>query len=181
MDRDQLRDQSAAVFQDYTRFAFALGENIGFGRYEKMGDPGEVERAARQGGAEAVAGRLPEGYETLLTREFEGGTELSGGEWQRVAISRGFMRRAGLVVLDEPTASLDPQAEADVFRRFLSMSGGRTTIVVSHRLGSARLCDRILVLEGGPAGRGRHPRRAGLPGRRVRAHVGSLQAGWYGP
>ena len=180
VDRDQLRDQSAAVFQDYTRFAFALGENIGFGRYEKMGDPGEVERAARQGGAEAVAGRLPEGYETLLTREFEGGTELSGGEWQRVAISRGFMRRAGLVVLDEPTASLDPQAEADVFRRFLSMSGGRTTIVVSHRLGSARLCDRILVLkEGRLVENGTHDELVSRAGEYAR--MWALQAGWYGP
>ncbi len=180
VDRDQLRDQSAAVFQDYTRFAFTLGENIGFGRSERMGDPGEVERAARQGGADTVAGHLPEGYETLLTREFEGGTELSGGEWQRVAISRGFMRRAGLVVLDEPTASLDPQAEADVFRRFLSMSGGRTTIVVSHRLGSARLCDRILVLkEGRLVENGTHDELVSRGGEYAR--MWSLQAGWYGP
>ena len=173
VDRDQLRDQSAAVFQDYTRFAFTLGENIGFGRSERMRERSEIEHAARQGGADTVAGGLPEGYGTLLTREFEGGTELSGGEWQRVAVSRGFMRRADLVVLDEPTASLDPQAEADVFRRFLSMVRGTN----HHRrlpppgLGAAVRPDP--GLEGGPAGRGRHPRRAGLPGRGVRAHVGS--------
>ncbi len=179
VDRDQLRDQSAAVFQDYTRFAFTLGENIGFGRSERMGDRSEIERAARQGGADTVAGGLPEEYETLLTREFEGGTELSGGEWQRVAISRGFMRRAGLVVLDEPTASLDPQAEADVFRRFLSMSGGRTTIVVSHRLGSARLCDRILVLkEGRLVEDGTHDELVSRGGEY--ASMWDLQAGWYG-
>ncbi len=178
VNRDQLRDQSAAVFQDYTRFAFPLGENIGFGRSERMGEPGEIERAARQGGAEAVAGRLPEGYDTLLTREFEGGTELSGGEWQRVAISRGFMREGDFVVLDEPTASLDPQAEADVFRRFLSMASGRTTIVVSHRLGSARLCDRILVLkEGRLIENGTHDELVSRGGEYAR--MWALQAGWY--
>ena len=180
VDRDRLRDQSAAVFQDYTRFAFSLGENIGFGRSERMGERSEIEHAARQGGADTVAGGLPEGYDTLLTREFEGGTELSGGEWQRVAISRGFMRRADLVVLDEPTASLDPQAEADVFRRFLSMSGGRTTIVVSHRLGSARLCDRILVLkEGRLVEDGTHEELVSRGGEYAR--MWDLQAGWYGP
>ena len=179
VDRDQLRDQSAAVFQDYTRFAFSLGENIGFGRSERMGERREIEEAARQGGADTVAGGLPEGYDTLLTREFEGGTELSGGQWQRVAISRGFMRRADLVVLDEPTASLDPQAEADVFRRFLSMSGGRTTIVVSHRLGSARLCDRVLVLkEGRLVEDGTHDELVSRGGEYAR--MWDLQAGWYG-
>lgn len=104
-----------------------------------MQEPGEIERAARRGGADAVANRLPKGYETPLRRELEGAMELSGGEWRRVAISRGFMRDADLVVLDEPTASLDPTAEADVFRRLLAMAGGRTTIVVSHRLGWAGL------------------------------------------
>ena len=177
-DPDQLRDQSAAVFQDFTRFAFTLGENIGFGRSERMGERTEIVKAARQGGADAVAGGLPEEYDTLLTREFEGGTELSGGEWQRVAISRGFMRQADLVVLDEPTASLDPQAEADVFRRFLSMAGGRTTIVVSHRLGSARLCDRILVLkEGRLVENGTHDELVSRGGEYAR--MWALQAGWY--
>ena len=177
-NRDQLWDRSAAVFQDYTRFAFTLGENIGFGRSEKMEDRRRIERAARQGGADAVARRLPESYDTLLTREFEGGTELSGGEWQRVAISRGFMREADLVVLDEPTASLDPQAEADVFRRFLTMAGGRTTIVVSHRLGSARLCDRILVLkEGRLIENGTHDELISRGGEYAR--MWALQAGWY--
>ena len=177
-NRDQLWDRSAAVFQDYTRFAFTLGENIGFGRSERMEDRRGIERAARQGGADAVARRLPEGYDTLLTREFEGGTELSGGEWQRVAISRGFMREADLVVLDEPTASLDPQAEADVFRRFLTMAGGRTTIVVSHRLGSARLCDRILVLkEGRLIENGTHDELISRGGEYAR--MWALQAGWY--
>ena len=178
-DRNGLWDQSAAVFQDYTRFAFSLGENIGLGRTEQMGDQAAVERAAHQGGAAPIAEQLPEHYHTLLTKEFAGGTELSGGEWQRVAISRGFMRNAALIVLDEPTASLDPQAEADVFRRFLAMSGERTTIVVSHRLGSARLCDRILVLkEGRLLENGTHGELLSQGGEYAR--LWALQAQWYG-
>ena len=175
---DELWDQSAAVFQDYTRFAFSLGENIGFGRSESMGEQPEIERAAQQGGADTIARQLPDGYQTTLTREFSGGTELSGGEWQRVAISRGCMRNAALVVLDEPTASLDPQAEADVFRRFLSLAGERTTVVVSHRLGSARLCDRVLVLkEGRLIENGAHDELLSLNGEY--AQMWALQAGWY--
>ncbi len=177
-NRDAYWDRSTGVFQDYTRFAFTLGENIGFGRWERMREPGEIERAARRGGADAVAGRLPDGYETPLGREFEGATELSGGEWQRVAISRGFMRDADLVVLDEPTASLDPVAEADVFRRFLAMAGDRTTIVVSHRLGSARMCDRILVLmDGRLVEEGSHDELIARNGEYAR--MWALQAGWY--
>ncbi len=178
-DRNGLWDQSAAVFQDYTRFAFSLGENIGLGRTERMGDQAAVERAAHQGGAAPIAEQLPKRYHTLLTKEFAGGTELSGGEWQRVAISRGFMRNAALIVLDEPTASLDPQAEADVFRRFLALSGERTTIVVSHRLGSARLCDRILVLkEGRLLENGTHGELLSQKGEYAR--LWALQAQWYG-
>ncbi len=177
-NRDEVWNRCTAVFQDYTRFAFTLGENIGFGHWKRMREPGEIERAAQRGGADAVAGRLPEGYETLLGREFEGATELSGGEWQRVAISRGFMRDADLVVLDEPTASLDPMAEADVFRRFLAMAGGRTTIMVSHRLGSARMCDRILVLkEGRLVETGTHDELVDQKGEYAR--MWALQAGWY--
>ena len=178
-DRNGLWDQSAAVFQDYTRFAFSLGENIGLGRTDRMGDQAAVEHAAHQGGAAPIAEQLPERYHTLLTKEFAGGTELSGGEWQRVAISRGFMRNAALIVLDEPTASLDPQAEADVFRRFLAISGERTTIVVSHRLGSARLCDRILVLkEGRLLENGTHDELLSQEGEYAR--LWALQAQWYG-
>lgn len=176
--RNELWQQSAAVFQDYTRFAFSLRENIGFGRTEKMNEPHEIEQAARQGGADAIANNLPNGYETLLTKVFAGGTDLSGGEWQRVAISRGFMRNATLVVLDEPTASLDPQAEADVFRRFLSMSDERTTFVVSHRLGSARFCDRVLVLQNGSLiENGTHTDLLAQEGEYAR--MWALQSQWY--
>ncbi|NKB67596.1 MAG: ATP-binding cassette domain-containing protein [Candidatus Latescibacteria bacterium] len=179
VSRQQLWDQAAAVFQDYTRFAFTLGENIGLGRNQQMNDEAAVRQAAQQGGADVVAAQLPQGYDTQLTREFSGGTELSGGQWQRVAIARGFMRNAALVALDEPTASLDPMAEAEIFRRFLELSGGRTTIVVSHRLGSARLCDRILVLkEGRLVEEGTHDQL--LAQRGEYARMWALQAQWYG-
>jgi ATP-binding cassette subfamily B protein len=138
----------------------------------------EVESAARLGGADSVAANLARGYGTVLTTEFDGGTELSGGEWQRVAISRGFMRNAAMIVLDEPTASLDPRAEADVIRRFLSMAGGRTAFVVSHRLGSARFCDRILVMrEGRLIENGTHDELMTEKGEY--AKMWDLQAQWY--
>lgn len=149
LDLARLRDQTAAVFQDFNRYAFSLRENIGFGRAERAGDQAAVEAAALRGGADEVAAALPEGYETQLTTRFTGGRDLSGGQWQRVAIARGFMREAPLVVLDEPTAALDPMAEADVFRRFAAMAGERTAILVSHRLGCAKLCDRVLVMKDG--------------------------------
>ena len=106
LDMQAVRERQAAVFQDHVRYAFTLADNIGYGRAELREDRGAVEAAAVRGGADAVAAALPEGYDTLLTREFSGGTDVSGGQWQRVAVSRGFMREAPLVVLDEPTAAL---------------------------------------------------------------------------
>lgn len=178
LDLRAVRDRQAAVFQDHVHYAFTLGENIGYGRAEQVADQRAVESAAARGGADDVARALPVGYETLLTREFSGGTELSGGQWQRVAVSRGFMREAPLIVLDEPTAALDPQAEADVLRRFAAMAGGRTAVLVSHRLGSARLCDRVLVLrEGALVEQGTHDELVAAGGEYAR--MWSLQAQWY--
>lgn len=178
LDLGQVRDQTAAVFQDHIRYAFTLQENIGYGRAERVHDRPAVEAAAAKGGADAVAAALPAGYDTLLTREFLGGTDLSGGQWQRVAVSRGFMREAPLIVLDEPTAALDPNAEADVFRRFAAMAGNRTAVLVSHRLGSARLCDRVLVLKGGRlVEQGSHAELVSRGGEYAR--MWALQAQWY--
>ena len=166
----------AAVFQDHVRYALTLEENVRAGRWD--GGDGDVERAARQGGADEVAGALPDGYATLLTREFSGGTELSGGQWQRVAVFRGFMRESGLLALDEPTAALDPQAEAEVFRRFAAMAAGRTAVLVSHRLGSARLCDRVLVLrEGRVVEAGTHAELVAAGGEYAR--MWQTQTQWY--
>jgi ATP-binding cassette subfamily B protein len=166
------------VFQDHIRYAFTLGKNIGHGRFEPLTDPAAVAAAAERGGADEVAAALPDGYETQPTREFGGGTELSGGQWQRVSVSRGFMRDAPLSVLDEPTASLDPQAEADVFRHFAAMAAGRTAVLVSRRLGSARLCDRVLVLRGGRlVEQGTHEALVAAGGEYAR--LWALQAQWY--
>ena len=177
-DLRTLRDRQAAVFQDHVRYAFTLSDNVGYGRAEHRDDRTAVEAAAARGGADAVAAALPQGYDTLLTQQFSGGTDLSGGQWQRVAVSRGFMRDAPLVVLDEPTAALDPKAEADVFHRFAAMAGGRTALLVSHRLGFARLCDRVLVLgDGRLIEQGTHDDLVAAGG--TYARMWEMQAQWY--
>lgn len=174
----RLRDRSAAVFQDFTRYAFPLRDNVGLGRADRLGDMEAIRRASALGGADEVAAALPDGYETVLTRQFTGGTDLSGGQWQRVAISRAFMRDAPFVVLDEPTAALDPKAEADVFERFAAMAGSRTAILVSHRLGMARLCDRVMVLQGGQLIElGTHDELLAAGGEYAR--LWALQSQWY--
>ena len=178
LDMAEARALQAAVFQDHIHYALTLRENIGLGRAERMDRGAAVEAAAARGGADAVAAALPDGYATMLTRLFDGGTELSGGQWQRVAVSRGFMRESPLIVLDEPTAALDPKAEADVFRRFAAMAAGRTAVLVSHRLGFARLCDRVLVLvDGTLAEQGPHDNLLAAGG--VYAGMWAVQAGWY--
>ena len=178
LDLRAVRDRQAAVFQDHVHYAFTLGENVGYGRAERLDDPVAVEEASSRGGADDVARALPAGYGTPLTRVFSGGTELSGGQWQRVAVSRGFMREAPLIVLDEPTAALDPQAEADVFRRFAAMAAGRTAVLVSHRLGSARLCDRVIVLRDGElVEQGTHDELLAVGGEYAR--MWAIQSQWY--
>ncbi len=178
LDLRAVRERQAAVFQDHVRYAFSLRENVGYGRVERLGDHAAVQEAAARGGADEVASCLPAGYDTLLTREFSGGTDLSGGQWQRVAVSRGFMRDAPLLVLDEPTASLDPLAEAELFRRFAAMAEGRTAVLVSHRLGFARLCDRVLVLRGGElVEQGSHEALLAAGGEYAR--LWATQAQWY--
>ena len=172
VNRHQLRDQSTAVFQDYTRFAFALGENIGFGRSERMGEPGEIERAARQGGAEAVAGRLPEGYDTLLTREFEGGHRAvrrrvaARGHLQGVHARGGLRRPRRADRLPGPAGRGGCVPPLSVHGRGAHHHRGLPPL----GLGAAvRPHPRP---RGGAADRERNPRRAGLPGRGVRPHVG---------
>jgi ATP-binding cassette subfamily B protein len=112
-------------------------------------DNGRLAEAARWAGADAVAATLPQGYETLLTQQFAGGVELSGGEWQKVALARAFVRDAALVILDEPTAALDAAAEYQLFARFRELVAGKTALLISHRFSTVRMADQILVLEGG--------------------------------
>lgn len=136
----------AAVFQDFGRYALTLGENIALSDPEALHDLKRLEEAARAGGSWELLERL--GPNALLSRAF-GGTELSIGEWQRVALARAFFRRAELLVLDEPTASLDPKEEAHLYARFAELAQGRTALLITHRLGSVRFADRILVLSQG--------------------------------
>ena len=148
-DLASLRARIAVVYQDLARFALSLGENIAVGAAALEPCEVDVEQAARWAGADEVAARLPRGYDTQLTHQFEGGVELSGGEWQKVALARAFVRDAALVILDEPTAALDAAAEYQLFERFRDVVAGKTALVISHRFSTVRMADQILVLDGG--------------------------------
>ncbi len=145
---ESLRSRIGVIFQDYVRYHLTAQENIGFGQLEKLEDMPQVVTAAQKGGADSIIQRLPKGYQTKLGRRWEG-SELSVGEWQKVALSRAFMRDAEIVVLDEPTASLDAEAEYAVFRRFGELTAGKIAVLISHRFSTVRMADRIVVLEGG--------------------------------
>jgi len=148
----QARGRVGVIFQDFVRYRLTLRENVGFGRLALLDDPEALEGALRDAGGAALLDRLPAGWDTVLSREFEGGAELSGGQWQRVALARALAAvrgGAGLLILDEPTAALDVRAETELFERFLEVTRGVTTILVSHRLSSVRHVDRIVVVEGG--------------------------------
>ncbi len=145
----ELRRQISVVFQDYVHYNLTAAENIGLGDAECAADRARVAEAARQSGADKVIAALPQGYETLLGKMFQDGEELSIGQWQKIALARAFMRRAPIVVLDEPTSALDAQAEFEVFEQFRQLMRGRSTILISHRLSTVRMADRIYVLDGG--------------------------------
>jgi ATP-binding cassette subfamily B protein len=146
------RGRIGVIFQDFVRYRLPLRENVGFGNLSLLHDADALEGALRDAGGAALLDALPGGWDTPLSREFEGGADLSGGQWQRVALARALAAvrgGAGLLILDEPTASLDVRAETELFERFLEVTRGVTTILVSHRLSSVRHVDRIVVLDGG--------------------------------
>jgi ATP-binding cassette subfamily B protein len=148
----QARGRIGVIFQDFVRYPLALRENVGFGHLPLIGDPAVLEGALGDAGGGELAARLPKGWDTTLSREFEGGADLSGGQWQRVALARALTAvrgGAGLLILDEPTAALDVRAEAELFERFLELTRDVTTILVSHRLSSVRHADRIVVIRDG--------------------------------
>jgi ATP-binding cassette subfamily B protein len=148
-DLTDLRANVGVIFQDFVRYHLTAGENIGVGQIDAMGDPKRIREAARRAMADQVIERLPGGYDQVIGRRFRTGVELSGGEWQKIAIARAYMRDAQVVILDEPTAALDARAEFEVFRRFKELSAGKTAVLISHRFSSVRMADRILVLEQG--------------------------------
>ncbi len=149
-DETELRRRIGVIFQDFNEYQLALRENVAFGSVEHLADDLRVGRAVEQGGAKELVAGLQAGLETQLGRWFGGGVELSGGQWQKVALSRAFMRaEADILILDEPTAALDAESEHAVFQRFKALAAGRTTILISHRFPTVRMADRILVLEAG--------------------------------
>ena len=146
---ESLRQKIAPVFQDFSHFFLTAGENIGIGNVEQINNESAVIQAAEQGQADTVVSQLSDGYETLLGRHFDGGTDLSGGEWQKIAISRAFMRDAQILILDEPTAALDAESEYALFQRFKTLTQGVTTLLISHRFSTVRMADRILLIDEG--------------------------------
>ena len=148
-DLDALRGNMGVIFQDFVRYYMTAADNIAVGRIEARADQRRVEAAARRGLADDVIRRLPRQYEQMIGRRFRSGVELSGGEWQKIAIARAYMRDAPLLILDEPTAALDARSEFEVFQRFKELSAGRTAVLISHRFSSVRMADRILVMAGG--------------------------------
>jgi ATP-binding cassette subfamily B protein len=149
-DESTLRRRIGVLFQDFAKYQFTAGENVGMGSVQNLEDEAQIRRAVGRGGADEVVADLKEGLETPLGRWFSGGLELSGGQWQKIALSRAFMREdADILVLDEPTAALDAEAEHAVFLRFRELTKGKTSIMISHRFPTVKMADRILVIERG--------------------------------
>ena len=148
-DIDALRANIGVIFQDFVRYHLTAGENIGVGRIDHMDDRVRIEDAARRAMADEVIEALPQGYDQLIGRRFKTGVDLSGGQWQKIAIARAYMRDAQVMILDEPTAALDARSEFEVFQRFKELSDERTAVLISHRFSSVRMADRILVLADG--------------------------------
>ncbi|MCU0494415.1 MAG: ABC transporter ATP-binding protein/permease [Chloroflexaceae bacterium] len=146
---DDLRAAIGVIFQDFVRYQVSARENIAFGQIEHLADEARILAAAERGGADEVVAKLPQGYDTVLGRWFEKGSELSGGQWQKVALGRAFMRDSEVLVLDEPTAALDAEREYEIFQRFRELTEGRIALLISHRFSTVRMADRIAVIEGG--------------------------------
>jgi ATP-binding cassette, subfamily B, bacterial len=147
--RDTLTALFGPVFQDFNRYAITLRENIGVGYVDQLHDEQRIAYAARKAKVDPFAGELPDGYDTVLGRDFEGGVDVSGGQWQRIAIARAFMGDKPVLLLDEPTSQLDPIAESQLYREFAEMANGKTAIFITHRLASTMITDRILVIQDG--------------------------------
>jgi len=148
-DLTELRQHIGIIFQDFLRYQMTFSQNIAAGNIDEKNNGEMIRTSARQSLADELAGRLPGGYEQMLGKRFADGVELSGGEWQKVAIARAYMRNAQLVILDEPTSALDARAEFQVFERFTELTAGKMAVLISHRFSTVRMADRIIVLDKG--------------------------------
>lgn len=148
-DLASLHQRFGVIFQDFVRYQFSVRENIGFGQVDELENLAKIKDAAERGGADQVIEGMPNGYETILGRRWEKGLELSGGQWQKIALARAFMRNAEALILDEPTSALDAEAEYEIFKRFRELMSGRIAVLISHRFSTVRMADRIVVLSDG--------------------------------
>ena len=146
---EDLHRHIGVIFQDFVRFEMTARENIAVGRVDKPHSQADLEMAAHKSLANTVVEKLSGGYDQMLGRRFEGGVELSGGEWQKIALARAYLRDAELLILDEPTAALDARSELEVFERFAELTEGKMALLISHRFSTVRMADRIVVLAGG--------------------------------
>ena len=170
-----MRAHVTPVFQDFTRFEHSAREAIGFGDIDRLDDDEGIRQAAQRAGADGFIEALPAGYDTRLSTSFSDGTELSVGQWQRVAVARAFFRDAPLVVMDEPAAALDARAERDLFERLAVLGRDRMVVFISHRFATVRRADQILViLDGRVVERGTHDDLMALGG--VYAELYSIQS-----
>ena len=177
-DLEDLSREIGVIFQDFMRYEMTARENIAVGRIEKRFDDDAIRRAAEKSLADGVIRRLPRKYDQMLGRRFEGGVDLSGGEWQKIALGRAYLREAQVLILDEPTAALDARAEYEVFRRFNELTESKMALFISHRFSTVRMAARIIVLEDGAiAEEGSHERLIARGGRY--AEMFELQASSY--
>ena len=177
-DLEDLHSEIGVIFQDFMRYEMTARENIAIGRVEKPHAQEEIEYAAEKSMASGVIAKLRGGYDQMLGRRFEGGVDLSGGEWQKMALGRAYLRDAQLLILDEPTASLDARSEFEVFERFAELTYGKMALLISHRFSTVRMADRIVVLEGGRlVEEGTHAQLISLGGRY--ASMFEMQAASY--
>jgi ATP-binding cassette subfamily B protein len=177
-DLEDLWREVGVIFQDFVRYEMTAAKNIGLGRIEHCDDEIRIRAAAQKSFADSVIRRLPKGFQQTLGVRFEGGVELSGGEWQRIALARAYLRDAQVLILDEPTAALDARSEHDLFQRFADLTTQKMSVLISHRFSTVRMADRILVLENGQiAEQGPHDELVKYGGRY--AEMFELQASNY--
>jgi ATP-binding cassette subfamily B protein len=177
-DLESLWSQIGVIFQDFMRYEMTASANIAVGRIEEIKNQFLIRAAANKSLAEHAIRKLPQGFDQVLGSRFEGAVDLSGGEWQKIAIARAYLRDAQLLILDEPTAALDARSEHEVFQRFSELTAGKMSVLISHRFSTVKMADRILVLKNGEiAEQGKHDQLIKTGG--AYAEMFELQAASY--